>query len=652
MNNLFRALRLAFRYRWSLIVSTICSFAIALTWGSNLAAVYPFIEVIFEGQTISQWADERIAALQNQLAGMDERTSEIGSLRRRLGYWQAAAPTIHRIAPATPFGTLLALVAFILSMTVTRCLLLGTNMILITRVSQGVVFELQNKLFRRLIGTNPGSMDQEGTGALANRVQNETLAIGGTINSIFGRMIREPLKAITCLAGAAVVNWRLLLISLLVCPLAVFLLAKINRAIKDSTQKTLAGASSLMSHLVESLTYIGAIQTHNMQSPTRRKVLDATSRLYRQQIRIAWYDSLLRVNNEVLGTGVVCLSLIVGGYLVLGERTHLYGVRMSTEPMTFGTLVLFYGLLLGTTDPLRKLGGMNVTIRLGAMAADRVYALLDTPRSHVSPAQHRPIPAAPSVLTFDDVTFGYRKDQTVLKDISLQIPAGQRVAIVGANGCGKSTLMSLLPRLYEPREGRILLDGVPINDYSVRDVRRYITTVSQQAALFDESVRFNIAFGCGRRSDAEILRAAQAAGAMDFISDLPDGLDSRLGEHGSSLSGGQRQRLSLARAILRDSPLVILDEATSQVDPESERVIHDKLVPFLKGRTALMITHRASTLALADRIVVMSAGRIVGDGRLGDLILTCPEFREAWPHLSEDLRQGNSAAVVDRPMAA
>ena len=651
MTNLIRALRLAFRYRWSLVISTACSFAIALTWGSNLAAVYPFIEVIFEGETLAQWIDAKVATVQSQLEAPGLDASDRAGLQRRLGYWQSAAPYLHRYAPATPFGTLLALVAFILSMTVARCLLLGTNIILVTRVSQGVVFELQNKLFRKLLATDPGSMTTEGTGALANRVQNETAAIGSTINSLFGRMIREPLKAATCLVGAAMVNWRLLLISMLVCPLAILVLARINRAIKDSTQKSLAGASKLMSHLVESLTYIGAIQTHNMQSPTRRKVLASTSHLYRQQVRIAWYDSLLRVNNEVLGTGVVCLSLVVGGYLVLNVQTHLWGVRLAAQPMTFGTLVLFYGLLLGTTDPLRKLGGMNVAIRLGAMAADNIYAILDRSSCWIHPPRHLPTPSGTANVKFDGVTFGYRPDQTVLHDVTLEIPAGQRVAIVGANGCGKSTLVSLLPRLYQPRRGRVLLDGRPLDDYSVRDIRRHVTTVSQRAALFDESVRYNIAFGCGRRTDVEILRAAQAAGAMEFINDLPDGLDSPLGEHGANLSGGQRQRLSLARAILRDSPLIILDEATSQVDPESERVIHDKLVPFLQGRTALMITHRASTLVLADRIVVMQEGRIVGDGPLEDLILDCPEFREAWPNLSEDLQQDDDP-VKNRSIAA
>jgi len=507
---------------------------------------------------------------------------------------------------------------------------LGVNMLLVKRVSQGVVFRIQNRLFRNLIRSDLAAMESLGTGTLAHQVQHEAILVGSSVETIFGRLLREPLKAGTCLFGAAMVNWRLLILSLLVCPFAFWVLARIGKAIKESTNLALRDAAGLMDKLVESLTYVKTIKSYNMESAQRREVCRTTSMLYKQQLRITWYDALQRANNEVLGTGVVCLSLLAGGYLVLTGGTHIWGVKMANGPMTFNTLVLFYSLLLGTTDPLRKLGGVHLNIRMGAISADRLFVHLDRMRRVKSDSHPVEMPREPASLRYENVTFGYREDQVVLDDISFDISAGQHIAIVGGNGCGKSTLIDLLPRFYDPRAGRILINEVPIDRYAIRDLRRYITVVSQQAALFDDTVARNIAYGAGRVSPEEIEAAADAAGALDFINDLPGRFDCQIGEHGGKLSGGQRQRLALARAILRDSPMVILDEATSQVDPESERIIHQALEKFLRGRTAIMITHRESTLTMADRILVMESGKLVGDGTRDQLLAHCPMFRTLW----------------------
>jgi ATP-binding cassette, subfamily B, bacterial MsbA len=663
MKNLCRALAIAFRYRWSVAGAVITSFLIAGTWGSNLAAVYPFVEVIFDGQTLPSWSAEKVADLQSQISVIDTElaqsptpasTSKLEDRRYWLAYryeaLQSAIPYINQWAPTTPFGTLCCVIAFTLSMTLTRCVLLGANLILVKRISQGVVFYLQNELFRKLVGSDLASIELHGTGSLASRVQYEALNIGSTVHTVFGRLMSEPLKAMVCLAGAAAVNWRLLLVSLLICPAAFLALTTISRKIKESTRNALSDAAGLMDQLVESLTYIKAIKSYNMQSARRRDLRETTQTLYSQQVRIAWYDALLRGNNEVLGTGIICLSLLVGGYLVLTSETHVLGFRMASEPMNYGTLVLFYGLLLGTTDPLRKLGGVHLNLRLGALSADLLYRHLDETREIVSPPKPRALPKMPATIRYDAVTFGYRMDQVVLNGISFEVPPKQKLAIVGPNGCGKSTMMDLLSRFYDPTSGTISINDHSIKEYGLRDLRKYITTVSQQAALFDRSVLYNIAYGCGRVSDESVCQAAEAAGAMEFINKLPGRFDFVIGEHGGRLSGGQRQRLSLARAILRNSPVVVLDEATSQVDIESERLIHLALHTFLQDRTAIMITHRASTLSLADRILVMDAGKIVAEGTREWLLGNCDVFRKIWgetvaadtfplPKLPESIRQ-------------
>jgi len=614
-----------------------------------LAAVYPFVEIIFDGQTLPSWATQQTTSLQSELLQIDSEINEANQqqllvakpashsnhdllsqrskVQRKLQLCSLAKPWLDKYAPATPFGTLVIVIVFVVSMTVIRSLLLGMNMVLVTRVSQGVVCKLQNDLFRVLLSSDLAEVTRHGTGSLANRINYETVHIGSTVQTIIGRMMREPLKLLVCLAGAAFVNWRLLIVSLLVCPAAMIVLMKISKSIKQSSQKALEGSAGLMNQLVQSLTYIKAVKSHNMEASERCGIHSTTSKLYKQRLRIAWYDALLRGNNEVLGTGVVCLSLLAGGYLVLGEHTHIFGVRMSANQMTFSTLVLFYGLLLGATDPLRKLGGVHMTIRLGALAADRLYAHFDCHKKLNQPKHPRAIPTGPAPIAYRDVRFGYRADQTVLDGLSVEIKAGERVAIVGANGCGKSTMVDLLPRFYDPTGGEVLLDGVPLTQYSTRDLRRYVTVVSQQAALFDDTVTKNITYGCGHVDPERILEAAAQAKALEFIENLPKKFETVIGEHGNSLSGGQRQRLTLTRAILRNSPLVILDEATSQIDPESERLIHEALTEFLAGRTAIMITHRLSTLTLAQRIIVMEAGKITAIGKHEELLETSEAYR-------------------------
>ena len=601
---------------------------IALTWGSNLAAVYPFVEIIFDGHTISSWAIEQEDELNDELAKIDGRIAQadetgpaidgLRDKRNRLEKWKATfksiGPWAERWAPSTPFGTLVAVIVFILTMTLARCVLLGINMVLVTRVSQGVVFRLQNRLFRKLLGADLRNIEKFGTGALASRIHHETIHIGAMVRTLAGKMMREPLKLLICLAGAAFVNWRLLILSLLICPAAMFVLLKIARAIKETTQRSLQDSAGLMNQLIESLTYIKAIKAHNMEAAQRRDIRRTTSQIYGMKMRISMFDALLRGNNEVLGTGVLCLSFFAGGYLVLGGHTHIWGIRMATEPMTFSTLALFYGLLLGTTDPLRKLGGVHMSVRVGTLAANRLFRHVDQPRSITNPTICEPIPQEPSHIEFRSVAFGYLPNRPVLRRVSLEIPAKQKVAIIGPNGSGKSTLVDLLPRFYDPNAGEVLINGTPLTGYALRDIRRYVTIVSQQAALFDDTIAANIAYGSGTVSEEEIAEAAKRAYVMEFAEQLPDKLQTRIGQHGDRLSGGERQRVSIARAILRNSPVVILDEATSQIDQESERLIHQALKLFLEERTAIMITHRDSTLELADRVIVMDEGRIVADG--------------------------------------
>ena len=299
--------------------------------------------------------------------------------------------------------------------------------------------------------------------------------------------------------------------------------------------------------------------------------------------------------------------------------------------MDFGTVILFFTFLVGIADPLRKMSDVYNKIQAGIVAADRVFPLIDQTPAVLSPPKPKLIPAGQLDLQLENIQFAYEPDKPVLNGVSLEVAAGTSMAIVGHNGCGKSTLINLIPRFFDTGSGTVRIGGQDIRDVSLEQLRDKIGYVTQTTMLFNDTIASNIAYGIDPSSpdasQASIEHAARRAHAHDFILELENGYESSIGEHGGKLSGGQRQRLSLARAILKDPEVLILDEATSQIDPESEILIHETLAEFIKGRTTVVITHRLSTLELVDRICVMKEGEVIDCGTHEQLLARCPAYR-------------------------
>jgi ATP-binding cassette subfamily B protein/subfamily B ATP-binding cassette protein MsbA len=320
--------------------------------------------------------------------------------------------------------------------------------------------------------------------------------------------------------------------------------------------------------------------------------------------------------------------MLGGGYLVLNEQTHLFGIHISDVPLTHGWITMFFAALAGAADPVRRMSAIFNSLQRAAASSDRVYELFDRTTQLTEPASPAQLPDRLGNIEFRDVSFSYQPDEPVLDAVNLKVAPGETIAIIGPNGCGKSTLMNLVPRFYDPTHGSVTLDGTDLREFRIRELRTRLGIVSQETLLFNDTVANNIRYGSTEATDQQVIEAAKQAHAHRFITEkLSDGYESPCGPSGNRLSGGQRQRIALARAILRDPEILILDEATSQIDVESERLIHEVLEKFVQGRTVFMITHRPSTLALADRIVVMDQSRIVDVGKFDELSARCELFQ-------------------------
>lgn len=663
MNNFLRAVRLALRHRLTIVGVVVSSLAVALLWGGNIGAVYPLVEVVFENQSIPEWTDKQITSLQS---GLEERRREAAELRavaaaspedqraqltRKLGILELrisadsqwletvtwAQPYIARYAPSTAFKTLLVVVLAILVGTLVKDLLLVLNVILVERLAQLATFDLRKQFYRRTLRMDLGAFGEDRTPRLMSHFTNDMSAMSSGIAVLFGKVVREPLKMVACLAGAAYVCPRLLVLSLVLAPPAIYLIARLAQSLKRANRRAMEEMAQLYTVLSETFTGIQAVKAFTMERYERGRFHQVAKKYFRRAMRIITYDALTRPTTELMGMIMISAAILAGGYLVLNEQTHLLGIRMCPRPLTFGSLMAFYGFLIGACDPARKLADVLQLLQRSLAGADRIYEMLDREPTVVERADSRPAPDPARELIFENVSFRYTADQPVLRDISLRIPYGQSVAIVGPNGCGKSTLANLIPRFYDPDEGSIRMDHVDLRDLRLRNLRSQIGLVTQQTLLFDDTIMNNIRYGSPGASDAEVIQAARNAHANRFIEEkLEHGYQTIVGERGGKLSGGQRQRIALARAMLRNPRILILDEATSQIDPESEQLIHQALRKFIRGRTTIMITHRLSTLDLAERILVMDSGEIVDAGPHDELIHRCHLYQRLYyAHIRE-----------------
>ena len=480
---------------------------------------------------------------------------------------------------------------------------------LMADASQRLVRDLRTELFAHILGQSTAFFGGRATGRLLSRLTNDVSRVQQVVSETCGDLLRESFALI---AFGALLLYRdvgLALVCMTGAPLVVYTLVRLGQRVRRTTRRSQEQLEHLSHLTVEAFTGHRIVQAFQAEAFERRKFHRASERLYRTNMKVTSTMSVLPPLMEVLG------GLGIAGVLWYGSR------EIAAADLSAGEFVSFLMALLLMYGPVKKLSRVNANIQQALAAAERIFETLDTHTETADRQGARVLAPLGTGIEFRDVTFQYHDDaEPVLRGVSFTVQAGQVAAVVGLSGAGKTTLVNLVPRFHDVTGGAILIDGVDLRDVTLRSLRRTIGMVTQDTILFDASIADNIAYADQAASRESIEAVARAAHAHEFIVELPQGYDTPIGERGQRLSGGQRQRLTIARALLKNSPILILDEATSALDAESELLVQDALRKLLLNRTAFVIAHRLSTIHRADAIIVLDGGRVVEVGRHAELL--------------------------------
>ena len=508
-----------------------------------------------------------------------------------------------------PARTLLLLCIYLVVMTLIKVGVTYGGIYMLVPIRTGVVRDLRNEFNAKLLRLPISMISEERKGDLLARFSGDVAEIEYSIINLLESLIKNPILIIIYLVALFAISWELTLFVLIVLPIAGYVMGAVGKRLKRDSLEGQTQWGRLMSMVEETLSGLRIIKAFNAEQQISDRFTKANEQYRRTISQVYARQGLAHPMSEFLGTTAIAIILWYGGNLIFAGDSSI------TADAFIYYLVVFYSII----NPAKELSRASYSIQKGLASMTRIQTILDYPERITDPAEPLPVTFERSI-SYEDVSFRY-EEPWVLHNLSLTIPKGRMVALVGASGAGKSTLVDLLPRFYDVISGRITIDGTDIRQVRASELRELIGYVNQTPILFNDTIRNNITFGMERAvSDEEVRTAAEAANATEFIDQLPEGFEYNIGDGGSKLSGGQRQRLSIARALLKDSPILILDEATSALDNVSEQLVQEAIQRLVSDRTTIVIAHRLSTIMHADLICVMQEGQIVEQGTHAELL--------------------------------
>ena len=547
-------------------------------------------------------------------------------------------PVLDQVFTERNRDQLLTVALAVLAVFVAKGLATYAQSVLMSRVGLRIVARLQTRVVDHAIRLDLAYFQDTSTGTLVSRVLYDTSMLRGIVANVLTGLGKDLLTLIFLVALMFWQDWKLALIAFFAFPTAIWPILRIGRRTRKvtaNTQAEMAELTTLLSQVFQGARHVKAYGMESYETERSGRLIDRVTNLMYKAARIRSAGHPIM---ETLGGIAIVAVILYGGWQVIEGAS------------TTGAFFSFVTALLLAYEPMKRLTQLNAGLQEGLAAAERVYQVLDEPPKITDKPDAKPLAVSGGAIRFEDVRFAYRPDKPTLSGVSLDIPAGKTVALVGPSGGGKSTILNLIPRFFDVDAGRVAVDGQDVRDVTLASLRQAVALVSQEVSLFDDTIGANIAYGRQSASEPEIVAAAKAAQAHDFIQALPEGYWTRIGEQGVKLSGGQRQRIAIARAMLKNAPILLLDEATSALDTESERLVQAALKDLMRGRTTLLIAHRLSTVLDADRIYVIDGGRVIETGRHAELLQTGGAYARLYrTALAEDsgLDDAPAAAVAE-----
>ena len=490
----------------------------------------------------------------------------------------------------------------------------GSNAVMIP-IRTGIVKDIRNRLYNKILALPIGFFSEERKGDIIARMSGDVAEVETSITSSIAMLIKDPILILFYFGVLVWISPEMMLFTILFVPAFVWIMGVIGKQLKRRSLEAQTLWSDTMSQVEETLGGLRIVKAFNAEKKMSGRFASITEAMRRKVSRVNTRQATAHPVSEFLGTVMILIVLLVGGRMIINGGSFLGGPFMDASQFIF-FLVILYSVI----EPIKELSKATYGIPKGLASMERINKILEAENPIQDPERPQHLDGFKDSIRFSNVQFTYDGGREILKDINLEIARGKMIAIVGESGAGKSTLVDLIPRFWDVTGGSITVDGKDVRDLAIKDLRALIGNVNQDPFLFNDTIFNNIAFGVENASMEDVIAAAKIANAHDFIMEKPEGYDYNIGDRGSKLSGGQRQRISIARAILKNPPILILDEATASLDTESERLVQEALDHLMSSRTTIAIAHRLSTIKNADQIIVMHDGRIVERGRHEELI--------------------------------